>query len=73
MALSAGCIPQAENQVIYGGDMTTFCIESLYENHKNPNILIYRGKYIQANLDLRNSIFPFLNRELFDSEKIYVP
>ena len=27
---------------------------------------------IQANLDLRNSNFPFLNRELFDLRKIYV-
>ena len=27
---------------------------------------------IQANLDLRNSIFPFLNRELFDLRNIYV-
>ena len=46
---------------------------------------MYPGKYnfdeffrcfcslaIQANLDLRNSIFPFLNRELFDLRKIYV-
>ena len=27
---------------------------------------------VQANLDLRNFIFPFLNRELFDSGKIHV-
>ena len=27
---------------------------------------------IQSTLDLRNSIFPFLNRELFDLRKIYV-
>ena len=27
---------------------------------------------VQANLDLRNPIFPFLNRELFDLRKIYV-
>ena len=26
---------------------------------------------LQANLDLRNSIFPFLNQELFDLRKIY--
>ena len=34
----------------------------------NPQYLIL----VQANLDLRNSIFPFLNRELFDLRKIYV-
>jgi hypothetical protein len=27
---------------------------------------------LQQNLDLRNSIFPFLNRELFDLRNIYV-
>ena len=27
---------------------------------------------MQANLDLRNSIFPFLNPELFELIKIYV-
>ena len=27
---------------------------------------------VQSTLDLRNSIFPFLNRELFDLRKIYV-
>ena len=26
---------------------------------------------VQLTLDLRNSIFPFLNRELFDLRKIY--
>ena len=30
------------------------------------------SKIVQANLDLRNSIFSFLNPELFDSRKIYV-
>ena len=27
---------------------------------------------VQSNLDLSNSIFPFLNRELFDLRNIYV-
>ena len=27
---------------------------------------------VQANFDLRNSIFPFLNRIMFDFRKIYV-
>ena len=27
---------------------------------------------VQANLDLRNSTFPFLNRVMFDLRKIYV-
>ena len=54
----------------YGGDMTTFCIESQYENHNSEHS--YLLWYIQANLDVRNFIFPFLNRELFDSGKIYV-
>ena len=32
----------------------------------------FANPYIQANLDLRNPIFPFFNRELFDLRKIYV-
>ena len=30
------------------------------------------SKIVQQTLDLRNSIFPFLNREMFDLRKIYV-
>ena len=33
------------------------------------NLVVY---LVQANLDLRNSIFPFLKRELFNLRNIYV-
>ena len=46
--------------------------------HSVVNSINYRFKFkgemrlqIQANLVLRNSIFPFLNRKLFDLRKIY--
>ena len=43
-----------------------------YLNHEIPNQPIYyqlNMNFHTSNLDLRNSIFPFLNRELFDLRK----
>ena len=38
----------------------------------NQTIQIGIADVVQSTLDLRNSIFSFLNRELFDLRKIYV-
>ena len=54
--------------------ITTFSLYQTSQNYQQSrqNLGTFLENKVQANFDLRNSIFPFLSQDLFDLRKIYV-